>query len=131
MDPTTAMTGTLTVDRAAYLRNIDTCKEETQLYMLKIPTYKGEFYLKLQEFTQVYEHMYETRPVTYRNVKDQVMLTKSNLQDSLYNAWYREYPIGINHNYTWKKFKQFLLNDLSPSNIHSQDVFWDYKGICQ
>ena len=37
----------------------------------------------------------------------------------------------INYNYTWEEFKQFLLNDLSLSNIHSQDVFWDYKSIRQ
>ena len=131
VDPTTAMTGALAVDRAAYLRDIDTRKEEAQLYVPKIPTYKGESYLKLQEFTRACEHMYETRPVTYRSVKDQVMLTKGNLQDSPRNAWYREYPTGIDHNYTWEEFKRFLLNDLSPSNIRSQDVFRDYKSIRQ
>ena len=47
IDPTTATTSALAIDMVAYLYNIDTCKEEAHLYMLKIPTYKGEFYLKL------------------------------------------------------------------------------------
>ena len=50
-DSTMTMTGALAIDRAAYLRDIDTQKEEAQLYVPKISTYKGEFYLKLQEFT--------------------------------------------------------------------------------
>lgn len=131
VDPTTAMTGALAIDRAAYFYNINICKEEAQLYVLKIPTYKSESYLKLQKFIWTYEHMYEMRPVTYRSVKDQVMLAKSNLQDFPCNAWYKKYPMGINPNYTWEKFKQFLLNDLNPSNICSQNVFWDYKSIHQ
>ena len=101
------------------------------MYVPKISTYKGEPYLKLQEFTQSCEHMYKTQPVTYWSIKDQVMLAKKNFQDFPCNTWYREYPIGINHNYTWEEFKQFLLNDLSPSNIRSQDIFRDYKNICQ
>lgn len=68
---------------------INARQEEAQLYVPKIPIYKGESYLKLQEFTRACEHMYETRPVTYRSVKDQVMLAKGNLQDSPRNAWYR------------------------------------------
>lgn len=36
--------------------------------------------------------------------------------------------MGINYNYIWEEFKQFLL---SLSNISSQNVFWDYKDICQ
>ncbi|MCJ1266315.1 hypothetical protein MMC22_006198 [Lobaria immixta] len=131
VDSTTAMTGTLAIDRVAYLHNINTHKEETQLYVPKIPMYKDESYLKLQEFIRVCEHMYKTQLVIYWSIKDQVMLAKSNLQDFLCNAWYKKYPMGINHNYTWEKFKQFLLNDLSPYNIRSQDVFWDYKGIRQ
>ena len=38
--------------------------------MPKILMYKGESYLKLQEFTQACEHIYETQPVTYRGVKN-------------------------------------------------------------
>ena len=105
INPTTAMTGALAVDKVVYLRNIDTCKEEAQLYVPKISTYKGKSYLKLQKFIWAYEHMYETQPVTYQSVKDQVMLAKSDPQGSLCNAWYREYLIGINHNYTWEEFK--------------------------
>ena len=60
------MTDALAVDKAVYLCNIDTCKEEAQLYVPKIPTYKGESYLKLQEFIWTCEHMYEMRPVTYQ-----------------------------------------------------------------
>ena len=104
-DPTTAMTGTFVINIAAYLRDIDIWKEEAQLYMPKIPTYKNESYLKLQEFTRAYEHMYETWPVTYRSIKDQIMLAKRNLQDFSRNAWYKKYPMGINHNYTWEEFK--------------------------
>lgn len=51
IDPTTAIIGTLAIDKVIYLHNIDTCKEETQLYVPKISTYKGESYLKLQKFT--------------------------------------------------------------------------------
>ena len=104
-DSTTTMIGALAIDKAVYLQDINTQKEEAQLYMLKIPTYKDESYLKLQEFIQACEHMYETWPMTYQSIKDQVMLAKRNFQDFPRNAWYREYPMGINHNYTWEEFK--------------------------
>ena len=80
------MTGTLAIDKAAYFWNIDSRKEEAQLYRPKIPIYKGKSYLKLQEFTRAYKHMYERRPVIYWSVKTQVMLVKKNLQDSSCNA---------------------------------------------
>ena len=86
-DSIIAMTGTFTIDRAVYLWDIDTRKEEAQLYVPKISIYKSKSYLKLQEFTRAYEHMYKTQPVTYRSVKDQIILAKRNLQDSPYNAW--------------------------------------------
>ena len=101
----TTITDTLAIDRATYLQDIDTRKEKAQLYVSKIFTYKGKSYFKLQKFTQAYKHIYETWPVTYQNIKNQVMLAKKNLQDSLRNAWYRKYPIEINHNYTWEEFK--------------------------
>lgn len=94
------MTGALAVDRVIYLRNIDTRKKEAQLYVPKILIYKSESYLKLQKFIRACKHMYEMRPVTYWSVKDQVMLAKGNLQNFPCNAWYKEYPMGINHNYT-------------------------------
>ena len=78
IDPTTVMTDVLAIDRVTYLCNIDTHKEETQLYMLKISMYKDESYLKLQKFTRACEHMYETQSVTYQSIKDQMMLTKGN-----------------------------------------------------
>ena len=104
-DPTTTMTSILAIDKAAYLQDIDIQKKEAQLYVPKIPTYKGECYFKLQEFTRAYKHMYETWPVTYRSIKNQIILAKGNLQDFSCNVWYREYPMEINYNYTWEKFK--------------------------
>ena len=77
-DPTTTMTGALAIDRAAYLQDIDTRKEKAQLYVPKIPMYKGESYFKLQELTRACEYMYKTRPMTYQSIKDQVMLAKGN-----------------------------------------------------
>lgn len=38
---------------------------------------------------------------------------------------------GIGPLYTLEEFKRFLLNDLRPSNIRSQDVFREYRGIRQ
>ena len=49
-DPTMTITGTSAIDEAAYLWDIDTRKEKAQLYVSKIPIYKSESYLKLQEF---------------------------------------------------------------------------------
>lgn len=55
--PIAVTSGALVNDRAAYLRDIDIRKKEAQLYVSKIPTYKCESYLKIQEFTRAYEYM--------------------------------------------------------------------------
>lgn len=67
-----------------YVGKVDIRREELQLYVPKIPTYRGGFYQKLQEFVRACEHMYETRPIKYRSVKGRVMLAKGNLQESFH-----------------------------------------------
>lgn len=92
----------MSVNRAAYLREVDIRKEETQLYVPKIPHYKGASYVKLQEFVRACKHRYETRPFTYRSTKDKVMLVKGNLQDSPRGpeCLVGDYPQGIYDPYT-------------------------------
>ncbi|MCJ1268632.1 hypothetical protein MMC22_008520 [Lobaria immixta] len=70
--------------RTGYVRDVDIRKEELQLYVPKVPTYRGGFYQKLLGFVRACEHMYGTRPVTYRSVKGRVMLAKGNLQESFH-----------------------------------------------
>ena len=105
--------------------------QESKLTVPLVRAYSGANYAAYQSFIRACEHVFRTRPVTYRKDEDKVLYGIRALEGTPSTTWYRyEEKLG-RLDMSWDKFKTFLLDDLFPPEIRLRDVHKKYREAKQ
>lgn len=91
--------------------------QESKLTVPFVKPYSGLNYAQYQTFVRACEHVFRTRPTTYRKEVDKVLYGIGALEGTPSTTWYRyEEKFGW-LDMGWDAFKTFLLDDLFPPEI--------------
>ena len=105
--------------------------QESKLTVPVVGTYSGLKYGQYQSFIRVCEHLFCTRPVTYRKDVNKVLYGIGALEGTPSITWYRHEEKFGRLDMTWDMFKTFLLDDLFPPEIRLRDVHKKYREAKQ
>ena len=95
--------------------------------ILVVRAYSSLNYCQYQSFIRACEHVFRTRPITYRKDFDKVLYGIGALEGTPSTTWHHhEEKFGKLH-MTWDMFKTFLLDDLFPPEIRPCDVYKKYR----
>lgn len=100
--------------------------QESKLTVPLVRAYSGANYASYQSFIRACEHVFRTRPVTYRKDEDKVLYGIGALEGTPSTTWYRYEEKFGRLDMSWDKFKTFLLDDLFPPEIRLRDVHKKY-----
>ncbi len=80
-------------------------------------------YAQYQTFVRLSEHVFRTKPITYRKEVDKVLYLISAPEGTTFTTWYR-----YKEKFGWldmglDAFKTFLLDDFFPPEICLRDIF--------
>ena len=105
--------------------------QESKLTVPFVKPYSGLNYAQYQTFVRECEHVFRTRPTTYRKEVDKVLYGIGALEGTPSTTWYRyEEKFGW-LDMGWDAFKTFLLDDLFPPEIRLRDVHKKYREAKQ
>lgn len=96
-----------------------------------VKAHSGLNYASYQSFIRACEHVFRTRPVTYRKDVDKVLYGVGGLEGTPSTTWYRHEEKFGELDITWDTFKTFLLDDLFPPEIRLRDVHKKYPEAKQ
>lgn len=105
--------------------------QESKLTVPLVRAYSGANYAAYQSFIRACEHVFRTRPVTYRKDEDKVLYGIGALEGTPSTTWYRYEEKFGRLDMSWDKFKTFLLDDLFPPEIRLRDVHKKYREAKQ
>lgn len=127
--PTNAShTGGETSEEPRTRRNI--C-QESKLAVPFAKPYSGLNYAHYQSFVRSCEHLFCTRPTTYRRDVHKVLYGIGLLEGTPSTSWYRYEERSGRLDMSWDAFKTFLLDDLCPPEIRLQDAHKKYREAKQ
>lgn len=127
--PTNAShTGGETSEQSRTHRNI--C-QESRLAVPVAKPYSGLDYAHYQSFVRSCEHLFCTRPTTYRRDVHKVLYGIGLLEGTPSTSWYRYEERFGRLDMSWDAFKTFLLDDLCPPEIRLQDALKKYQEARQ
>lgn len=105
-----------------------------QEWRLAVPVakpYSGLNYAHYQSFVGSCEHLFCTRPTTYRRDVHKVLYGIGLLEGTPSTSWYRYEERFGRLDISWNAFKTFLLDDLCPPEIRLQDAHKKYREAKQ
>lgn len=105
--------------------------QESKLTVPMVKAYSGSNYAAYQSFIRSCEHVFRTRPVTYRKDVDKVLYGIGALEGNPSTTWYRHEEKFGRLDMSWDTFKTFLLDDLFPPEIRLRDVHKKYREAKQ
>lgn len=105
--------------------------QESKLTVPVVKAYSGLNYGQYQSFIRACEHVFRTRPVTYRKNVDKVLYGTGALEGNPSTTGYRHEEKFGRLDMTWDTFKTFLLDDLFPPEIRLHDVHKKYREAKQ
>ncbi len=105
--------------------------QESKLTVPLVKAYSGSNYSAYQSFIRSCEHVFRTRPVTYRKDVDKVLYGIGALEGNPSTTWYRHEEKFGRLDMSWDSFKTFLLDDLFPPEIRLRDVHKKYREAKQ
>lgn len=109
-------------------RNI--CQESRMAVPVAKP-YSGLNYAQYQSFVRSCEHLFCTRPTTYRRDVHKVLYGIGLLEGSPYTSWYRYEERFGRLDMSWDGFKTFMLDDLCAPEIRLQVAHKNYREAKQ
>ena len=105
--------------------------QESKLAVPFAKAYSGQTYAHYQSYIRACEHVFDTRPTTYRKEADRVLYGVGALEGIPSITWYRYAEIHGRLSISWGEFKKFLLDDLLPPFIRLRDVHKKYREAKQ
>ena len=105
--------------------------QESKLAVPFAKAYSGQTYAHYQSYIRACEHVFDTRPTTYRKEADRVLYGIGALEGTASITWYRYAEIHGRLSISWGGFKKFLLDDLLPPSIRLRDVYKRYREAKQ
>ena len=105
--------------------------QESKLTVPIVKAYSGSNYAAYQSFIRACEHVFRTRPVTYRKDVDKVLYGIGALEGTPSTTWYRHEEKFGRLDMSWDTFKTFLFDDLFPPEIRLRDVHKKYREAKQ
>lgn len=105
--------------------------QESKLTVPFVKPYSGLNYAQYQTFVRACEHVFRTRPTTYRKEFDKVLYGIGALEGTPSTTWYRYEEKFGRLDMGWDAFKTFLLDDLFPPEIRLRDVHKKYREARQ
>lgn len=104
---------------------------ESRLTVPGIKTYSGQNYTEYLSFVRACEHVFCTKPTTYRKEVDKVLYGIGALEGIPFKSWYRYEEKFGRSDVDWDAFKTFLLHDLFPPEVYPSDVHKKYRETNQ
>lgn len=104
---------------------------ESKLALPFVEVYSGQTYGHYQSYIRSCEHVFDTRPTTYRLDTDRVLYGVGVLRGTPSTTWYRYAEVHGRLSISWTEFKKFLLDDLLPPSIRLRDVHKKYREAKQ
>ncbi len=103
--------------------------QKLKLTMPFVKPYSSLNYAQYQTFVRLSEHVFRSKPTTYRKEVDKVLYLISALEGTLFTAWYR-----YKEKFGWldmglDAFKTFLLDDFFPPEICLRDICWKCSHV--
>lgn len=105
--------------------------QESRLAIPITKPYSGLNYAQYQSFVIACEHLFSTRPATYREDVDKVLYGIGLLKGTPSTSWYRYQERYGRMGMSWNAFKTLLLDDLCPPEIRLQDAHKKYREARQ
>lgn len=96
-----------------------------------VEVYSGQTYGHYQSYVRSCEHVFDTRPTTYRLDTARVLYGVGVLRGTPSTTWYRYAEVHGRLSISWLEFKEFLLDDLLPPSIRLRDVHKKYREAKQ
>lgn len=105
--------------------------QESRLTVPITKTYSGLNYTEYLTFVRACEHVFCTRPTTYRKDTDKVLSEIGALEEAPSITWYHYKEKLGQLDMDWNAFKTFLLHDLFPPEICRLDAKKKYREARQ
>lgn len=105
--------------------------QESRLAVPVAKPYFGLDYAHYQSFVRSCEHLFCTRPSTYRRDVHKVLYGIGLLEGTPSTSWYRYEERFGRLDMSWDAFKTFLLDGLCPPEIRLQDALKKYREAKQ
>lgn len=105
--------------------------QESKLAVPITKPYSGLNYAQQQSFVRSCEHIFCTRPTTYRKDVHKVLYGIGLLEGTPSTSWYRYEERYGRLDTSWDAFKTLLLDDICPPEIRLQDAHKKYREAKQ
>ena len=103
--------------------------QKLKLTMPFVKPYSSLNYAQYQTFVRLSEHVFRTKPTTYRKEVDKVIYWISALEETPFTAWYRYKERFGWLDIGWDAFKTFLLVDFFPPETCLRDICWKCSHV--
>lgn len=104
---------------------------KSKLALPIVKVYSGQTYGHYQSYIRSCEHVFDTRPTTYRTDTAGVLYGVGALRGTRSTTWYRYAEVNGRLSISWLEFKKFPLDDLIPPSIRLRDIHKKYQEAKQ